>query len=169
VSKRGVTEAGEPVILGSLRPSAYVSWKAYVRAAVEKLGIELDLERLRKAVAELPKGKPDGNEEVEEGELGLEEILGLYERHYRSTGRGVNGYHALATTWSLMAFCAGVVESLIVVDRWVWLREHMTEEDGGEGVWRDGLVVEKCWVEAGFGYEFSPRNLVVVGVKKRAV
>ncbi|KAF8425475.1 methyltransferase domain-containing protein [Tirmania nivea] len=135
VSKRGVTEAGEPVILGSLRPSAYVSWKAYVRAAVEKLGIQLDLGKLRRAVQ----------------------------------GLAVNGYHALATTWSLMAFCAGVVESLIVIDRWVWLREHMVEEDGREGVWGDGLVVERCWVEAGFGYEFSPRNLVVVGVKKGVV
>ncbi|KAF8430481.1 hypothetical protein BGX38DRAFT_1232354 [Terfezia claveryi] len=169
VSKRGVTEAGEPVILGSLRPSAYVSWKEYVRAAVEKLGLELDLRKLRRSVRGLgEEGKVETEECGENGELQLDQILELYGRHYRSAG-GVNGYHALATTWSLMAFCAGVVESLIVVDRWVWLREHMTEGGGGEAVWGDGLVVEKCWVEAGFGYEFSPRNLVVVGVKKGVV
>jgi len=44
------------------------------------------------------------------------------------------------------------VESLIVVDRWLFLREH---ED----------VVGECWVEAVFEYGLSPRNLVVVGIK----
>ena len=86
----------------------------------------------------------------------------------------VTGYHALCVTWSLMAFCAGVVESLIVVDRWQWLREHMREHlpsgEEGEGTrWgahRDGLVISDCWVEAAFEYAHSPRNLVVVGVKE---
>ena len=60
----------------------------------------------------------------------------------------------LSIMWSLMAFSAGVIESLIVVDRWLWLREQ------------DCVDAEKCWVEAVFEYERSPRNLVVVGVKK---
>jgi hypothetical protein len=49
----------------------------------------------------------------------------------------------------LMAFSAGVVESMIVVDRWLYLREEGCE----------------AWVEAVFDYGLSPRNLVVVGVK----
>ena len=60
----------------------------------------------------------------------------------------------LSILWSLMAFCAGVVESLIVVDRWVYLMEGVEK----------GLVKE-AWVEAGFEYGVSPRNLVVVGVR----
>ncbi|KAG0133785.1 hypothetical protein HOY82DRAFT_555610 [Tuber indicum] len=60
----------------------------------------------------------------------------------------------ICVLWSLMAFCAGVVESLIVVDRWVYLMEGVEK----------GLVKE-AWVEAGFEYGISPRNLVVVGVR----
>jgi hypothetical protein len=52
-----------------------------------------------------------------------------------------------------MAFSAGVVESLIVVDRWLYLKEH---ED----------LVRDCWVEPVFDYKQSPRNLVVVGIKR---
>ena len=52
-----------------------------------------------------------------------------------------------------MAFSAGVAESVIVVDRWLWLKEQ-------EG-W-----VGKCWVQAVFDYKWSPRNLVVVGIRQ---
>lgn len=59
----------------------------------------------------------------------------------------------LSVTWSLMAFSASVVECLIVVDRWLFLTEHPE-------------VVQKCWVEPVFDYRISPRNLVVVGIKR---
>jgi len=58
----------------------------------------------------------------------------------------------LSVIWSLMAFSAGVVESMIAVDRWLFLREQES--------------VEECWVEPVFEYEQSPRNLVVVGLKR---
>ena len=58
----------------------------------------------------------------------------------------------LSVIWSLMAFSAGVVESMIAVDRWLFLREQE--------------CVEKCWVEPVFDYAQSPRNLVVVGIKR---
>ncbi|KAL8919546.1 MAG: hypothetical protein Q9208_006738 [Pyrenodesmia sp. 3 TL-2023] len=74
-----------------------------------------------------------------------DEIL-QYERNYRHKKK------ELSIVWSLMAFSAGVVESAIVVDRWQWLREQ--EE------------VTECWVESIFEYGISPRNLVVVGVKR---
>jgi hypothetical protein len=57
----------------------------------------------------------------------------------------------LCVIWSLMAFSAMVVESLIVVDRWMFLKEQDEVED--------------AWVETVFDYGISPRNLVVVGVK----
>ena len=205
VSKLGVDGAGQPVILGTLAPAAYSSWIEYVKAATGKLGVELQLDKLMMRVKNsILSTTPD--------DLGMEEILRLYEEYHRSDyccvmeGLGsmdeqngvrrdrdinptkweeqarrskvkvnVTGYHALCVTWSLMAFCAGVVESLIVVDRWLWLREHMPEylSSGGEGgeekelmrVHKDGLVISDCWVEAGFEYAHSPRNLVVVGVK----
>ena len=75
-----------------------------------------------------------------------EEEIRRYEGDFREKK------HELSVMWSLMAFSAGVVEAVIVVDRWVWLGEQ--EEVG------------KAWVESVFGYGESPRNLVVVGVKK---
>ena len=60
--------------------------------------------------------------------------------------------HELCVVWSLMAFSAGVVESLIVVDRWSWLSEQES--------------VREAWVEPVFDYGISPRNMVVVGIKK---
>lgn len=58
----------------------------------------------------------------------------------------------LCIVWSLMAFSATLIEALIVTDRWVWLKEQ--EE------------VRDAWVETVFDYGQSPRNMVVVGVKK---
>jgi hypothetical protein len=63
-----------------------------------------------------------------------------------------SGKKDLSVIWSLMAFSAGVIEATIVVDRWLWLKEQ--DE------------VEEAWVEAVFDYTLSPRNLVIVGVKK---
>ncbi|TKA81248.1 hypothetical protein B0A55_02355 [Friedmanniomyces simplex] len=74
-----------------------------------------------------------------------EEIAG-YEVNFRGRKKD------LSIIWSLMAFSAGVIEATIVVDRWLWLRE---QEQVGE-----------AWVEALFEYGMSPRNLVVVGIKK---
>ncbi|KAF8541394.1 methyltransferase domain-containing protein [Trichophaea hybrida] len=56
----------------------------------------------------------------------------------------------LEVVWSLMAFSAGVVESVIVVDRWLFLKE---------------MRCRNAWVEAAFEHKESPRNFVVVGVR----
>lgn len=58
----------------------------------------------------------------------------------------------LSVTWSLMAFSAHVIEAVIVADRWLFLKEQ--DE------------VAEAWVEPIFEYSQSPRNLVVVGIKK---
>jgi len=92
-----------------------------------------------------------GNDEM--GSLFREKMDGMtdeeiadYEDGYRERKK------ELSVIWSLMAFSAGVVEATIVVDRWLWLKEQ--EE------------VKEAWVEPIFDYRLSPRNLVVVGVKK---
>ena len=92
-------------------------------------------------------------ENAERGQFIKERMEGLsdadllkYEEQYKIKK------HELSLIWSLMAFSAGVIESAIVVDRLLFLQE---QED-----------VSECWVETVFAYEHSPRNLVVVGIKK---
>ncbi|KAM3497962.1 hypothetical protein MY10362_008702 [Beauveria mimosiformis] len=60
----------------------------------------------------------------------------------------------LCIVWSLMAYSATLVEALMVTDRWVWLKEQ--DE------------VREAWVETVFDFGQSPRNMVVVGIKKES-
>lgn len=129
-SPRGWSGSDQPIILGSLPKNCYSSFTAYVRGAVAKLAD--DPERGR-SIKEMSDSLTDEN---------LED----YEGRYRGKKK------ELSIIWSLMAFSATVVESVIVVDRWLFLREQ--EE------------VQDCWVEAVFDYKQSPRNLVVVGIKR---
>ena len=62
--------------------------------------------------------------------------------------------HEIEVLWSLMAFSAEVIEAVIVVDRWLYLCEL------------DSVGPNRAWVEAVWRYDVSPRNLVVVGIKK---
>lgn len=121
----------EPALtIGSLRKACYASFVAYVRGAIVKLAQD-----------------PQRGTQISElmNDLTEEEIV-LYEERYRAKKK------ELSILWSLMAFSASVVESTIVTDRWLWLREQ--EE------------ISDCWVETVFDYKQSPRNLVVVGIKK---
>ena len=121
---------GEPILIGSLRKACYKSFSAYVRGALAKLGAQMGCQ---KPIFDLMKHMTD------------QEAL-----HYESLYS--HKKKELSIIWSLMAFSAGVVESIIVVDRWLYLEEQ-TE-------------VKQSWVEAIFDYKQSPRNLVVVGIKK---
>jgi hypothetical protein len=124
-------ECTQPVIIGSLRKGCYGSFRTYVRGALEKL--KADPARsvpLTERMANIT------DEEIDEYAQNVDVLK-----------------KELSVTWSLMAFSAGVVESLIVVDRWLFLREH-------------GDLVRDCWVEPVFEYNQSPRNLVVVGIKR---
>jgi hypothetical protein len=125
---------GTPIIIGALGKKCYVSFLAYVRGAVAKL-----------VAAPHYAGNPIIpliNERV--GGMADDEIL-EYEKAFLPRKKD------LEVVWSLMAFSAGVVEAMIVVDRWLWLREQR--------------CVEKAWVQSVFEYGKSPRNLVVVGIK----
>ena len=124
-------ESGQPVVIGSLRKACYESFTAYVRGAIAKL----------------EKETADGSIIGSKMQGLTDEELVEYEKKYESRKK------ELSIVWSLMAFSAGVVESLIVVDRWLYLKEQ--EE------------VQQCWVETVFDYQQSPRNLVVVGIKKK--
>lgn len=128
-SPRGWTGIGPPITIGSLRKTCYSSFKAYVHGALKKLSENSDFASL-----------------IEISMQGItdDEIEGYVTRYYKMR-------KALSIVWSLMAFSAGVVESTIVVDRWLYLREQ--DE------------VKECWVETVFDYGQSPRNLVIVGIK----
>lgn len=123
----------DPVIIGSLRKSCYTTFTSYVRGAVQKLTRD-------------PTSPQGSDIAAKMGSMSDSEI-DAYAQKYGHRRK------ELSVMWSLMAFSAGVVESLIVTDRWLWLMEH-----------RD--VVGDAWVETVFEYGLSPRNLVVVGIKK---
>ncbi|KAI0977041.1 methyltransferase domain-containing protein [Xylaria arbuscula] len=122
-----------PVILGSLSKSCYKSLHAYVRGAIIKLTTTSDNREQRDIIEERLSDITD-------------EEIATYERQYGPRKR------ELSAVWTLMAFSAVVVESLIVTDRWLFLRQHSD-------------MVQDAWVETVFDYRQSPRNLVVVGVK----
>ncbi|KAK3359325.1 methyltransferase domain-containing protein [Lasiosphaeria hispida] len=123
-----------PVIIGSLRKQCYSSFKAYVRGAITKLTTNTDFSQYNQVIRDKMGDMTD--EEVER-----------YEEDYRYRRR------ELSAVWTLMAFSACVVESLIVTDRWLFLKEHSD-------------IVRDAWVETVFDYRESPRNLVVVGIKR---
>ncbi|KAI4163703.1 MAG: hypothetical protein LQ342_002737 [Letrouitia transgressa] len=125
-----LSRAGHPIVIGSLRKACYASFQSYVRGAVAKLkDAPLHREQVTRCMADI------SNEEI-----------ARYEDAYRERKK------ELSVVWSLMAFSATVVESVIVVDRWQYLREQQEVRD--------------CWVEAAFEYKQSPRNFVVVGIKR---
>ncbi|KAH8652400.1 methyltransferase domain-containing protein [Xylariales sp. PMI_506] len=124
-----------PVIIGSLSKKCYKSLNAYIRGAISKLTTHSDYHEYCEVIKEKMSGITD--EEIDEYNT-------LYQHRKRE----------LSAIWSLMAFSAGVVESLIVTDRWLFLKQHSD-------------LVQDCWVETVFDYQESPRNLVVVGVKKK--
>ncbi|KEF51507.1 uncharacterized protein A1O9_12424 [Exophiala aquamarina CBS 119918] len=121
---------GTPLIVGSLRKACFVNFRAYVNGALAKLRDDpVD----GPMIAQLTQPLND-------------DMIADYEARWGYTQKN------LAVIWSLMAFSAGVVESLIAVDRYLFLKEQDSVED--------------CWVETVFDYKHSPRNLVVVGIKK---
>lgn len=123
-----------PLTIGTLRKFAYADFVSYVRAAEKKLSQPNDF---CKVDPEFIKSRMDGL---------TDDDIRDYETKFSERKK------ELSVMWSLMAFSAGVVEAVIVTDRWLWLKEQ--DE------------VEHAWVEPVFEYKHSPRNLVVVGIKK---
>ncbi|KAJ5282007.1 hypothetical protein N7478_007379 [Penicillium angulare] len=118
------------LIIGSLPKAAFKSFSAYFRAATNKMSQDpVYGSKIQEHVDTL------SDNEIHE-----------YEDRYSQTRKYVS------VLWSLVAFSAQVVESLIVVDRWQFLREQD--------------LVKECWIEPVFDYGQSPRNLAIVGLKK---
>ena len=129
-SLSGKDETGTPLIIGSLPRSSFVDFQTYVKSAMAKLCRDTsEGVGIREKTRDL-----------------TEEVVERFEQKWKFARKH------LAVIWSLMAFSAGVVESLIVVDRWLFLKEQE--------------CVKEAWVETVFDYKESPRNLCVVGIKK---
>jgi hypothetical protein len=126
----GLEVPSTPLIVGSMRKAAFSSFPAYARAAMAKLVQDPHYGKL------IEQKLPDFSDAQ----------LAAYVETYKGSKKN------LSIVWSLMAFSAAVVESIIVTDRWLFLREQDAVKD--------------CWVEPVFEYSQSPRNLVVVGVKE---
>jgi hypothetical protein len=118
------------IILGSLPKAAFKSFTAYVRAATIKMSRD-----------------PIYGSQVQDRIATLtDEEIRCYEAQYLYAKKH------MSVVWSLMAFSAQLVEAIIVVDRWQFLREQES--------------VKECWVQPVFDYSESPRNLAVIGLKK---
>ncbi|KAL9103077.1 MAG: hypothetical protein Q9163_001844 [Psora crenata] len=128
-SPRGWTGVGPAITVGSLRKCCYASFSAYMKGAIVRMAAD-----------------PEHGEYIARRmrDLDNEEISAYQEKHGSRK-------KDLSILWSLMAFSAIVVESIIVVDRWLYLSEQAEVKD--------------CWAEPIFQYAQSPRNLVVVGIK----
>jgi len=142
-----------PIIIGGLAKGCYTDFVTYVRGAITKL---------LKNVTEKRVVNDENIEPVDFGSSGTEyswtkliherlsplsdEQIAMYETQYRPRKKHIS------MLWSLMAFSAQVVEALMVVDRWAWLKEQD--------------CVGEAWVQSVFEYGTSPRNMVVVGVRK---
>jgi hypothetical protein len=116
--------------IGSLPKSAFKSFTAYVRAATIKMSRDpIYASQVQEHIATL-----------------TDEEIHCYETQY------LHARKHMSVVWSLMAFSAQLVEAIIVVDRWQFLREQDSVKD--------------CWVQPVFDYSESPRNLAVIGLKR---
>jgi hypothetical protein len=138
-SLTGRDEVGTPLIIGSLRKSAFTSFEAYVQTAMEKL---------------LGAADEDDDDGFNKRKLLLLRDLLTPSLIACYANKHAHARKHLAIIWSLMAFSAGVVESTIAVDRWLFLKEQE--------------CVSQAWVEPVFEYGWSPRNLCVVGIRNHA-
>ncbi|ESZ95044.1 hypothetical protein SBOR_4577 [Sclerotinia borealis F-4128] len=143
-----------PIIIGSLRKSCYTSFTTYVRGAIQKLtSIPPSSSSPSSSSPPISSQPPPPRTSITPLLLTrLSTLTDTTLQHYSE--KYLPQKAELSIIWSLMAFSAGVAESLIVTDRYVYLREAMQR-----GECRD------AWVEGVFDYGLSPRNLVVVGVK----
>lgn len=79
------------------------------------------------------------------------EVIQDYYRRYKTAGAD----RRIMVLWTLRALLAPVLESLILVDRWLYLKQATSNSRPGAGVWMYPL----------FDPRDSPRNVVFVAKK----
>ncbi|KAI4155584.1 MAG: hypothetical protein LQ340_000918, partial [Diploschistes diacapsis] len=139
-----------PVLADDVAGGTVRGWKGgcepIVLGSLPKASYRTFVTYVRGAFAKLGK-EPGRGDFLKECMEGLSDAdIAAYEDRFQ------HKRHELCILWTLMSFAAGVVECAMVTDRWQYLRE---QPDIGQ-----------AWVQTVFDYEQSPRNLVVVGIKK---
>ncbi|CAG8934929.1 unnamed protein product [Penicillium salamii] len=130
IEEKPYASKADSIIIGAVPKSAYKSFNAYVRAATIKM-----------------------SQDPVYGTLVQEHIATMTDDEINDyESRYLHAKKHMSVVWSLMGLSAQLVEAIIVVDRWQFLREQDSVKD--------------CWVEPVFEYGYSPRNLAVIGLKK---
>ncbi|KAM3418170.1 hypothetical protein BST61_g6373 [Cercospora zeina] len=144
---RGIVGPPTPNCVGGVSPAGHSSGGTpIVIGSLRKGCYENFTTYVRGAVAKL-------TQDAVHGALFREKMGNITDEQIdRYASEWKEGKKKLSIMWGLMAFSAGVIEAAIVVDRWLWLIEQHE--------------VKEAWVEPVFDYKFSPRNLVVVGIKR---
>ena len=135
------TSSPQAIIIGSLKKAAYENFTSYVRAAISRLTQDEHHARYNPRLSQRQQDRL-----IKVQQTLTNDDLKAYEDAFASRRKD------LEIVWSLMAVSAQLVEAVIIADRWQWLREQE--------------VVKDCWVEPVFDYKESPRNLVIVGIKR---
>ena len=155
VSLRSTDETAwsAPLTIGKLSKKSYQSFSSYASDAIEKAHRIATEQSLNPNQGTPQPSSPKTTEEILRYRLEAAtkippDTLEAYLKEYSPRK------HEVEVLWSLMAFSAEVIEAIIVVDRWLYLCEL---EDVGPN---------RAWVETVWQYGISPRNLVIVGVKR---
>ncbi|KAI4747038.1 hypothetical protein E4T50_02698 [Aureobasidium sp. EXF-12298] len=148
---KGIVPAPEPADVQNNNGSP-LGWSAgggtapIILGSLRKSCYESFTSYVRGALEKLINDPTRGSLFAEKMSTMTDEEISQYETDFKERGK------ELSVMWSLMAFSAGVIEAAIVVDRWLFLKEQDEVSD--------------AWVEPVFEFKHSPRNLVVVGIKK---
>ncbi|KAI5243062.1 hypothetical protein E4T42_07510 [Aureobasidium subglaciale] len=148
---KGIIQAPEPVDVENNNGSP-LGWSAgggtapIILGSLRKSCYVSFVAYVRGALEKLVNDPERGDLFKERMAIMTDEEINNYEETFAERGK------ELSVVWSLMAFSAGVIEAAIVVDRWLFLKEQDEVAD--------------AWVEPVFEFKHSPRNLIVVGIKK---
>lgn len=143
-----------PIVIGGLPKGCYNDFVSYVRGAVAKL--KRSAAKKMEDNANLINGQQPSAANsphpltplIEKKISAMSDAeIAAYETEFLPRKKNIS------VIWSLMAFSAQVIEALMVVDRWSWMKEQP--------------CIGEAWVQAVFDYSISPRNMVVVGIRKR--
>ncbi|KAI8138487.1 methyltransferase domain-containing protein [Fennellomyces sp. T-0311] len=125
--EKGLAEAGDPPILGRLNKKFFVSFPVYVQAALQRLKL------------------PESAITTEEAEA--------YYAEYKAKQIDKQ----IAVLWTIRALLAPVHESIVLTDRWLYLKESLDNEPS--------TPTKGVWMWPIFEPLTSPRNMVLVASK----
>lgn len=148
--RKGLLKEGlsrKDIYFGKLPDRSYDSFESFVRMSFERIGVGLydpDLPNEDRIATQNWGGKVRKSEYLpDQVELGSAEIRETFLQYSES------GYQRLAAAWSLRSMVSGAVESLILVDRVLFLVEQKE-------------IYPQILLMPLFDHHQSPRNMVLL-------